>query len=300
MKSILAIRRLASLPLVVAVALLAAAVPATPLPTPTPASAAAEEPVPIADPVLLESLGFEPDATNVYAMPQVLREMAMDPAERAAAQETPEEAEPRSPFGTGTWGYSPVLANEFFPNYSSSEYQTSIGDRNCSSGNPYFTAQIESLPHGAKLQFVSLWFFDSSATQDFEFKLIRLCQPDNSGAIPSTTLLRTGLSLGSGAISTFVWAPSSTPSMRPSTSRAAPTRCECGSATHHHRRAPGAHSCVSRRPAPSGPGRSARHRRSRRSTTCPRVTRSSGTSKPSPRRESPSAATQTATARTAR
>jgi hypothetical protein len=60
-----------------------------PLALPTRALAAGEVPsdILITDPALLESLGFPPDATDVYATPQALQQLLMGPAEREQQQE---------------------------------------------------------------------------------------------------------------------------------------------------------------------------------------------------------------------
>lgn len=69
------------------------------LPTQALPSEEASEDILITDPVLLERMGLDADATNVYATPQVLEYLLMEPAEYAAAQEALQEtdgnAEPR-------------------------------------------------------------------------------------------------------------------------------------------------------------------------------------------------------------
>lgn len=85
------------------------------------ATDAAREETPITDPVLLERLGFEPDATNVYATPQALGQLLMDPAERAASEAEPSAGQ-SSPFGTATSGYTSIDDTKFLPRTSSHQY----------------------------------------------------------------------------------------------------------------------------------------------------------------------------------
>lgn len=195
-------RRLA---LAIATATLATAVPAAAQPVPTPISNATEEPVLVTDPVLLESMGFEPDATTVYVTQQALREMAMDPAERAAAQyvlleesRTAQEISPAGgPYGTGTVGYAPVPAEAIRPSSSQTQHFTNEG-RVCISGPPVFEAHFDGLPHGARLERVHIWYLDRVDDHDIHTSLYRLCHPDFGAGEATYTLLGSHSSDGSG------------------------------------------------------------------------------------------------------
>lgn len=145
---------------------------------------AAEEPIPITDPMLLERLGFEPEAKNVFATPQALRNILLSPAERAAAREAHLAAESQSTFGTSATGYSPVSGAEFYPQTDTSgdaSYGFLVGGRFCESGNRFYRAQISSLPHGVKVDQARIWIYDEASGDDLSVSLIRTCQPSGAG-----------------------------------------------------------------------------------------------------------------------
>lgn len=171
---------------------LIAGLPLLLLPAATLARDAAGDRIPITDPALLGSMGFSPDATNVYATPSALREIAMTPAEHLASQELRRGVEARSPFGTGTSGFSPIVSSSFVPRTSTTEYTINNvdGSRYCVGGSPFFHAQLESIPHGAKLEVVDLWLADSSVETISAF-LFEICQPDSGPGFPSFTMLGT-------------------------------------------------------------------------------------------------------------
>ncbi|MGH9379000.1 MAG: S-layer homology domain-containing protein [Thermoanaerobaculia bacterium] len=148
-----------------------------------------DDDIPITDPALLERLGFEPDAANVYATPQVYEQLGMSPAERAAAQAATLKArreesrtaadsgDSRGPFGTGTAGYSTV--NVGFQPIFDNEYFGGIGLQcmpGATIGGAAF-AELQNLPHGAKLEQVDIRYVDNS-TEAMEVTAFRICYPD--------------------------------------------------------------------------------------------------------------------------
>ncbi|MGH9382156.1 MAG: S-layer homology domain-containing protein [Thermoanaerobaculia bacterium] len=152
--------------------------------------------IPITDSVLLQRLGFEPDATDVYAMPRALEELLMSPEERVAAQRARleeyrnvrEQPVVAAPFGTGSAGSSPIEARAIRPRRSETEYTLSGEVRVCLSGHSIFDAQFDSLPHGAKLERVDVWYLDLS-DENLTAALVRVCHPDFESGGASTTIL---------------------------------------------------------------------------------------------------------------
>lgn len=165
----------------------------------------AREDIPITDPALLESLGFPPDATNVYATPRAFEELMMDPAERAARRQAQlaeeenaaEESSPAGgPYGTATAGFSTVYFTEFQPREPDARFTTGNQDylwcevegTDICQGNAQFT----DLPHGAKLENVRYWYYDnddSSDLRDLVMFLLRVCNPPSGGGESVFTVL---------------------------------------------------------------------------------------------------------------
>lgn len=163
----------------------------------------AREDLPVTDPVLLERLRFEPDAGNVYATPRALEELRMDPAERAALEETwlAERLAPSSsaggPYGTNISGYSPFTAYTILPFSSQTSHGiNSFHERVCVDGPPLFYANLEALPHGARLAWVDIWYYDNSPEQTLFTSLWRVCQPDFAAGSPQATLLGSYATIG--------------------------------------------------------------------------------------------------------
>lgn len=162
---------------------------------------AGEERIPLTDPALLERLGFEPDAGNVHATPQVYEQLMMGRAERAAAQAATVEArreqirigqdagDSQSPFGTSTVGYSTV--NVGFQPIFDDQYTGGLGI-SCIPGALVTGAaygELQNLPHGAKLEHVDFRYVDDSA-ESLEVTVGRACYPDDFGdGNPSALLL---------------------------------------------------------------------------------------------------------------
>lgn len=164
-----------------------------------PASARAEDTadnrIPITDPALLERLGFEPDATNVYATEQARRSMSLTPAERAAAEEADLAADRQLAFGTSSRGYSAVSGTEFYPESADANpefgqadrYATILGGRYCLEGKPFYVAQVHTLPHGAKVDQARAWVYDDFS-ENLTVSLVRTCQPSGAGQPTSVAL----------------------------------------------------------------------------------------------------------------
>lgn len=171
------------------------------LPTQALPSEEASEDILITDPVLLERMGLDADATNVYATPQVLEYLLMEPAEYAAAQEALQEtdgnAEPSGAFGTDTLGFTSVGAYAFRPHRSRIEYAprtTAYRDIACaelgaSNDTPRFITELEGLPHGARLRRVHFWIYDGLLADDITMRVWRHCLPDAQSGVYTSTLL---------------------------------------------------------------------------------------------------------------
>lgn len=169
---------------------------------PAPALPAGEtgQDIPITDPVMLASLGFEPDATNVYATPQAFKDLLMAPQQRAAVQEArleehraAQEGSPgAAPFGTDTAEYAAVPAQAFRPLTSETAYSLTLGaqgdELTCFVGFPFFDGTFYDLPHGARLARVDFWMHDANDEGMGAF-LFRTCQPDFAAGTTSSTVL---------------------------------------------------------------------------------------------------------------
>ncbi|MGH9380978.1 MAG: S-layer homology domain-containing protein [Thermoanaerobaculia bacterium] len=175
------------------------------LPPPTRALDATDERIPLTDRALLERLGFEPDAPNVYATPRALANLLMSPAERAAAaqaQLAPDgAAEQGTPvdgsYGTSTQGFTFVPAIAMQPRSSATEHQILNGtERVCSSGPPFFDAPFETLPHGAQFEVLVGKAYDTSV-ENIDWSLFRVCAPP-SGAMETTVLESFGADWSTG------------------------------------------------------------------------------------------------------
>lgn len=175
------------------------------LPVVVQASEAADDRIPIVDPELLESRGFAPDATNVYATPEAYAQMLMNPAERAAATEleaeqmVDPEAEPASAFGTDTNGVATIHATEFHPvrvTGTTSYGSAGVTERWCDAGltNTYMGI-FHGLPHGARARLRRIWYYDNS-DENITADLVRMCIPVDSASDPEFTILRTNTSSG--------------------------------------------------------------------------------------------------------
>lgn len=171
----------------------------------------ASDAVPITDPWLLESWGFESDAPNVYASPRVQAELAriaMGSAEAEAAQRSESaalaasEAEAASPFGS-TLGHTVIDQAAFLPLRSTTAHEFDpAGGRFCVDGFPWFEGVFEGLPHGARLTRFQFWTFDSSSDENIPGFVKRTCNQDLGG--PLLTILATYASFGSGGFQTAI------------------------------------------------------------------------------------------------
>lgn len=131
--------------------------------------------IPITDPALLERMGFPPDTTDVYATPQAFQQLHADSAESPAMESLATEAEADSVFGTRSVGLTPVSGSEFAPMDSATGYETfSAGIRYCTIGSPFFEADLQGIPDGARLVNVSAWHYDDSP-EDLEVFLFSTC-----------------------------------------------------------------------------------------------------------------------------
>lgn len=167
--------------------------------------------VPVTDPWLLESWGFAPDATNVYASPRVQAELAriaMGSADVEAARgsesaaPTASEAETASSFGSNL-GHTVIDQAAFQPQRSTTVHEFDpAGGRLCVEGFPWFEGVFEGLPDGARLTGFQFWTFDSSSEEIIIGLVKRTCNQDVGG--PILTVLATYASFGSGGFQTAI------------------------------------------------------------------------------------------------
>lgn len=166
------------------------------------------EQVPITDPVLLEDLGFAPDASNVYATPQALSRMAMGSSESAVL-----EPEPNNSFGVGSEGSTNVLYSDFRPTFATDglfpEYSYAPDSGlTCDAGTHTYEAKIAPIPVGAAFAYVGVYLFDES-TEDATAWLYRTCQVV-SHSPPVVTLMDQASTAGTPGATGFTLAAGDT------------------------------------------------------------------------------------------
>lgn len=149
----------------------------------------------VTDPALLENLGFDADATNVYATERALRHIAMSPAERAAddaALLATAEVDPAGgPYGLGD-GFTTISQRSLRPRFASASAPAFcnsdlLDGLYCIDGTHTYEAPIESVPHGARLISAQVYVYDDSP-EDINARLLRTCQ-SSPNAAPVFTLL---------------------------------------------------------------------------------------------------------------
>lgn len=163
---------------------------------PAPAADTTGEDISITDPALLEQLGFEPDATNVYATRRAYERLLISPEEQAALQEAQlaerlaekEAATAAGAYGFNTAGFSSVAPSMMRPIFGSTDFSTAPWGIWCVSGNAVLQGQLLDLPHGARLEFIDFWLFDAS-DEHINGEVYEVCLPDLGAGEPSWTLL---------------------------------------------------------------------------------------------------------------
>lgn len=172
---------------------------------------ATEERIPVTDPSLLEELGLEPDARNIYVTPEVHAYLLMSPAERAAVEAAAtaldegaaSEPEASSAFGDTT-GITTIHASDFAPSVVNASTDYQVGGTGgapgeqlwCNEGNTTFVGVFRDLPHGARATVRRIWYYDNDDIQNITVWLQRTCLPFFSAAEPETTILATNTSNG--------------------------------------------------------------------------------------------------------
>lgn len=172
------------------------------LPALAPASDAADDRIPIVDPELLESMGFEPGATNVYATPEAYEQMLMSPEERATAssldaQDT-DAVDAEGTVGDPAGFFSTIHASDFSHTSSNSVYSASFGgtELQCFEGSSRFIGVFRDLPSGANAVTPVVAYYDNDDIQNLRAELRRTCTSffNFGGQEPETTTLWMGSS----------------------------------------------------------------------------------------------------------
>jgi hypothetical protein len=153
----------------------------------------ADERVLVTDPAVLESMGFSPDAVNVYVWKHA----------NTLARSEPQAGDLDRPryFGPSSSGFSPVFARAFQGRFSTFAYDTNSGGDDIFNTNPatenFADAQFDTIPDGANLEFFRVWFADTNAAQDITIFLFESCLPLFGAGTPTFTQLAALTSSGS-------------------------------------------------------------------------------------------------------
>lgn len=156
---------------------------------PQPASAQGDDATRITDPRVLRSMGFAPNADNVYMDNAASLAVTADQEDAVTAQITP-QATPT----TGT-DYSTIAAKEFVGRIDTTGTQwryaagpsTSNFELSRVGTELFGEAQFE-VPTGATLRFFRTWAFDSSAS-NIGYFVFEVCQPGFAGGAPVFTVI---------------------------------------------------------------------------------------------------------------
>ena len=139
--------------------------------------------VPITDPHVLASMGFPPDATNVF--------QSVNPASAAVS-----DAAIAADFGNAT-SFTGIAAKSFIgrQNTAGSPWQYSGGDIGCCTnltrtGTEQFADAPLNLPNGVAFQGIRYWANDTSGVGDLQFFVFESCYPSfGPGASAATSIL---------------------------------------------------------------------------------------------------------------
>jgi hypothetical protein len=157
------------------------------------ASGQATKRVPVTDPAVLESMGFSPEAKNVFRLEGPPRPLE---AERISGPKY---------FGPNASGFSGALGQSFIGRSSAFSYDNLGGQGdiyNTNSAENFADAEL-AIPSGAELQFARVWFSDTNAAQNITFFLIEVCQPIFGPGGYTLTTLGSVTSSGSGGDGSF-------------------------------------------------------------------------------------------------
>ncbi|WP_444931589.1 hypothetical protein ACJJIF_07425 [Microbulbifer sp. SSSA002] len=144
----------------------------------------------ITDPDTLEAMGFERDASNVYAAKGVNLGRSVDPY--LGATDSPDAQE--GYFPSGSTDYSPITPKDFIGRVDTTGsqwlYNSGISLELSRLGTERFAdAQFDDLPNGGTLEWYRWWWSDSDATSLMQTFVFEVCQPAFAGgAITYTTI----------------------------------------------------------------------------------------------------------------
>ena len=166
-----------------------------------------KEDILVTDPGLLEDLGFDRDAENVFMAPNVDLEGAdggvFAPAFDLEAQ--------TNLFPSGSTDYSPVAGKEFAGRINTAFSPWLYGTRanhgiyRIGTQDRFADGQVGDLPNGGRLDFLRVWWFDALTDRNLTVFLFETCQPGFVGGVPVSTVIGTvtssGFAEGSGVVS---------------------------------------------------------------------------------------------------
>ncbi|HEY7574406.1 MAG TPA: S-layer homology domain-containing protein [Thermoanaerobaculia bacterium] len=160
------------------------------------ASGEASKRVPVTDPAVLASMGFSPDARNVY-------QLLGPPAKPLEVERGPGAKY----FGGTSSGFSGKLGQSFQGRFSSFAYGnlTGLGDiYNTNPGTDNFADVEVDVPSGAEIEFVRAWVNDTNAVHNITVFFLEVCQPMFDEGDYVLTTLATMTSNGSGGDQSLV------------------------------------------------------------------------------------------------
>lgn len=178
---------------------------------PSQADDEADSRIRITDPEILQSKGYEPDATNVFATPEAFAAIQAASAGTEIESSMPAggnselEGGQNQPLG-GNFNVSVIHASEFHPIRvtGTTSYGTSgVNERWCEAGpSNVYMGVFRDIPHGAELTVRRVWYYDNSA-ENITADLVKICLPFFSAGEPEITILRTNTSSGTPGYGRF-------------------------------------------------------------------------------------------------
>lgn len=156
-----------------------------------PASAQVADATQVTDPKVLQSMGFAPDADNVYMDNAVGLAIISDQEDAIIAQATPT---------TGV-DFSAISAKEFIGRIDTTGTQWRYaGGPNCCTdlsraGTERFADAQFEVPTGATLSFFRFWAFDNNPS-NLAFFVFEVCQPQFAGGAPAVTTIASAATSG--------------------------------------------------------------------------------------------------------
>ncbi|MGH9160342.1 MAG: hypothetical protein ACRD2X_10215 [Vicinamibacteraceae bacterium] len=149
----------------------------------------------ITDPDVLRSMGFAPNARNVYVDDTVGLSIMADQEDAVTAEITPQVTPT-----TGT-DYSAISAKEFIGRLDTTGTQWRYaGGPNCCQdlsrvGTERFADAQFEVPTGATLDFFRFWAFDNNAS-NLAFFVFEVCQPGFGAGAPVVTTIASSATSG--------------------------------------------------------------------------------------------------------